>query len=87
LYQNCPNPFNPATKIKFNLPKAGRVKLVVYDILGREIKRLINNEFLPVGGHTILFTDQNLASGIYFYRLDVNDGAENVLTKKMIYVE
>ena len=87
LCQNYPNPFNPSTKIKFNLPKAGIVKLVVYDILGREIKSLLNNEFLSAGGHTILFSEQNLVSGIYFYRFEVNDGAENILMKKMVYVK
>lgn len=87
LYQNYPNPFNPTTKIKYDLPKQGKVKLIIYDILGREIKRLINNELMPAGRHTIEFTGHHLASGVYFYRLEVDDGKEYLMTKKMVFVK
>ncbi|MBC8486440.1 MAG: T9SS type A sorting domain-containing protein [Bacteroidetes bacterium] len=87
LYQSYPNPFNPSTKIKYDLPKKGKVKLIIYDLLGREIKRLIKNELMPAGRHTEEFTGQHLASGVYFYRLEVDDGKEYLMTKKMVYVK
>lgn len=96
LFQNYPNPFNPITTIKFTIPTSSyvpllskkrdlRVSLVtlkVYDILGREIATLINNEIQP-GTHSVTFDTQqySLASGVYFYRLQ--DGAF-INTKKMV---
>ncbi|MCX6164591.1 MAG: right-handed parallel beta-helix repeat-containing protein, partial [Ignavibacteriae bacterium] len=71
LYQNYPNPFNPVTKINYDLPKDGKVKLVIYDILGREIKILVNNEFKQAGQYLIEFNGNFLASGIYFYRIQI----------------
>ena len=70
LHQNYPNPFNPATKISFDLPQDSRVNLVVYDLLGREVKRLVNNEFKVAGTYTYDFNGSSLASGIYFYRFE-----------------
>ena len=72
LYQNYPNPFNPATKISFDLPKDSRVNLVVYDLLCREVTRLVNNEFKVAGNYTYDFNAASLSSGVYFYRLVVS---------------
>ncbi|MEO8513270.1 MAG: T9SS type A sorting domain-containing protein [Ignavibacteria bacterium] len=83
LDQNYPNPFNPNTNIKFDIPKAGNVKLVVYDINGREVNRLINQN-LPAGYYNADFNASNLASGVYFYSLEANDFTD---VKKMILVK
>ena len=83
LDQNYPNPFNPVTKIKFDLPKQGFVSLKVYDILGREIRTLINeNKF--AGSYIVEFNGSDLPSGVYFYRLEVNGYRE---IRKMILVK
>ncbi len=80
LEQNYPNPFNPSTNIKFVIPKSSFVNLKVYDILGREIATLVNEE-KTAGNYKVTFDAKNLASGIYFYRLK----AGNYLSvKKMI---
>jgi ligand-binding sensor domain-containing protein len=68
LYQNYPNPFNPSTTIEFDIPERTNVKLIVYDILGREIETLIDKELEP-GKYKINFTATNLPSGVYFYTL------------------
>ncbi|MDX9924355.1 MAG: T9SS type A sorting domain-containing protein [Ignavibacteriaceae bacterium] len=72
VYQNYPNPFNPTTNIKFSIPKASNVKVIVYDAIGREVRQLVNNE-LNAGTHTIQFNASNLASGIYLYRIEAGD--------------
>jgi len=72
LSQNYPNPFNPVTKISYDLPKSGLVKLMVYDILGREIKNLVN-EFKQAGRYTVEFDGSYFASGVYFYRIQAGD--------------
>jgi len=72
LSQNYPNPFNPTTTIEFALPKNSNVKLVVYDILGRAVAQLVNSE-LNSGYHKVNFNASNLASGIYFYRIEAGD--------------
>ena len=84
LSQNYPNPFNPETTIPFRLAESGRVKLVIYDVRGREIKTLIHAE-TAAGAHTVVWDGTNRAgepvsSGIYFCRLTVR---ENVVTRKM----
>jgi hypothetical protein len=83
LAQNYPNPFNPATKISFSLPKAGDVKLVVFDILGREVATLVN-ENVKAGTHSVQFDASHLASGVYLYRMTAGDFTE---TKKMMLVK
>ncbi|RPI18562.1 MAG: T9SS C-terminal target domain-containing protein [Ignavibacteriae bacterium] len=83
LEQNFPNPFNPATVITYNLPVNGFVTLKVYDITGREVKTLVN-ENQTRGSKEITFDGSNFASGIYFYSLTVN---EFTATKKMILVK
>ncbi|MFC1583895.1 T9SS type A sorting domain-containing protein, partial [Candidatus Neomarinimicrobiota bacterium] len=72
LHQNYPNPFNPSTTIKFDVVEMGHVSLVVYDLLGREIVNLVDQTLEP-GFHTIAWNANRLASGIYFYRITVND--------------
>jgi len=87
LSQNYPNPFNPNTKINYELPKEGKVKLVIYDILGREIKTLVNNEFKQAGRYTVEFNGTQYASGVYFYRIQVEDGKGYTAVKKMVLVK
>ena len=84
LSQNYPNPFNPITKINYQLPKDSKVSLVVYDILGREMIKLVNNEFKNAGSYTLEFNGQLFASGVYFYRLIAND---YVKVKKMVLIK
>lgn len=68
LSQNYPNPFNPTTTIRYDLPKEGLVRIIIYDILGREVKVLVNEEKKP-GVYEFKFDGKNLASGIYFYTI------------------
>lgn len=83
LKQNYPNPFNPQTRISFGVVKSGFVNLKVYDALGREVANLVN-ENLKSGNYEVTFRGDNLASGMYFYKLSVNDFTE---TKKMLMVK
>jgi len=88
LFQNYPNPFNPSTKIKFTIPivKTGHsssVQLVVYDVLGNKIATLINEE-KTAGTYEVKFSGSALTSGIYFYRLQVND---YFAVKKMLMIK
>ena len=71
LSQNYPNPFNPTTKINFAIPKSGMVSLKIYNILGKEVSTLVNQN-MGVGIYTYEFDASRLSSGIYFYRLNVN---------------
>lgn len=68
LDQNYPNPFNPTTAINYRLSTVGSVSLVVYDVLGRKVKTLVNESQSP-GEHTVVFDGSGLASGVYFYSL------------------
>ncbi|MDI6803090.1 MAG: SBBP repeat-containing protein [Bacteroidota bacterium] len=86
LYQNYPNPFNPSTTIKFTLPSASLVTVKIYDILGREVATLLEQEELDEGEQSIDFFADNLSSGIYFCRLVVNKG-EFQQIKKMILMK
>jgi predicted esterase len=72
LEQNYPNPLNPSTTIKFELPKASMVRLSVFDMLGREVSVLVN-ERRDAGVHEVKFDGSNLASGVYFYRMKAGD--------------
>jgi hypothetical protein len=83
LEQNFPNPFNPATNIRYNISKTSQVTLKVFDILGRQVQTLVNTMQAP-GQYTVTFTAQNLASGIYFYRLEAGTFTE---TKKLILLK
>jgi hypothetical protein len=71
LFQNYPNPFNPSTTIEFQIPKSGHVKLTVCDLLGREVKTLVNEEMKP-GSYQSIFDRSSLASGVYLYRIQAN---------------
>ncbi|MCC6865701.1 MAG: T9SS type A sorting domain-containing protein [Ignavibacteria bacterium] len=84
LSQNYPNPFNPSTQIKFSVPKAVNVTLKVYDVLGKEVATLVNNELRQPGFYTADFNASNLASGIYFYRIDAGEFSS---VKKMMLVK
>jgi len=68
LDQNCPNPFNPTTRIKYQIPNSNDVTLKVLDILGREVRTLVN-EVKTAGEHSLTFDATGLTSGVYFYRL------------------
>jgi len=68
VLENYPNPFNPTTQIRFTLPEQSQVSLVVYDMLGREVVRLVD-EVLPAGEQTVRFDASNLANGVYIYRI------------------
>ncbi len=83
LSQNYPNPFNPVTKINFAIPKAGFVSLKVYDLLGREVSNLINEE-KQAGNYSIDFNSGNLTSGVYFYKMQSGSFKE---TKKMLLIK
>ena len=80
LYQNYPNPFNQATTIRYDLPKAQKVRLSVFDVNGREIQVLVD-EYSAAGSHTISFDGQAVSSGLYYYRLTAEDGTA---VRKMI---
>ena len=80
LDQNYPNPFNPSTQIKFGITEASNIDLRVYDVLGREVAVLANNEYLGAGSYNVKFDAANLASGIYIYKLTA--GA-NTVSRKM----
>ena len=83
LSQNYPNPFNPTTNIKFNLPKNEFVTLKVYDMIGNEVKTLVEG-IHSAGKYNIEFDGSNLSSGVYFYTLKTENYAE---TKKMILLK
>jgi hypothetical protein len=83
ISQNYPNPFNPITKIKFALPQNAMTKIIIYDLLGREVQTLINNE-LRAGYHEINFDGGNFHSGVYFYRIQAGNFIQ---TKKMILMK
>ncbi|MDR3628480.1 MAG: T9SS type A sorting domain-containing protein, partial [Ignavibacteriaceae bacterium] len=83
LKQNYPNPFNPSTVISYAIPKASLVTIKVYDVLGKEIRSLVNEE-KSAGNYSIQFNGDNLASGIYFYQMK----SENfVQTRKLILMK
>ena len=88
LNQNHPNPFNPSTTINYGLAEASDVRLVIYNILGQEVKVLVS-EYLPLGGHSIQWDGRDaigrtVASGTYIYRLAAGD---KVAIKKMIFAK
>ncbi len=83
LEQNYPNPFNPVTKIVFSLPQNTDVKLIVYDLLGREVRSIVNEQFSP-GKYTYEFDGSDLPSGVYYYKLTTDDFS---VTKKMVLLK
>jgi hypothetical protein len=83
LSQNYPNPFNPATNIKFAIPKNEFVKITVFDMLGKEIETLVNEQLQP-GTYETNWNASNYPSGVYFYKLSAGDFSE---TKKMLLLK
>ena len=83
LFQNYPNPFNPTTTIKFIIAVTSYVRLAVYDLLGKEVSVLINNQMVP-GNYSRDFNGTQLSSGVYFYRLQAG---EFINTKSMILMK
>jgi hypothetical protein len=83
ISQNYPNPFNPTTKLKYALPQRAAVKIIIYDLLGREIQTLINKE-LEAGYYEINFDANNFPSGVYYYRFQ---SGNIIQTKNMILIK
>jgi hypothetical protein len=83
IAQNYPNPFNPSTTIKYDLPMSAEVRVSVYDLLGREVSVLVNDR-REAGVHEVKFDGSNLASGVYFYRLQTGDF---VATKRLLLLK
>lgn len=83
LSQNYPNPFNPTTKINFALPKQGLVTLKIYDVLGREVRTLVN-EVKTAGQYSVDFNASEFSSGVYFYKLESNGFSD---IKKMMLIK
>ncbi|CUS88924.1 Por secretion system C-terminal sorting domain-containing protein, partial [Candidatus Kryptonium thompsonii] len=89
LYQNYPNPFNPTTNISFYLPVDKKISLIIYDVTGREVVRLIDEQEFPKGKHTVTWDgkDKNgkpVSSGIYLYKLKFGNFEK---TRKMMLVK
>jgi hypothetical protein len=80
LYQNYPNPFNPETVISYQLPAYSFVTLIIYDPLGNEIEKIVNEMQAP-GKHNVIWRQKNISSGVYYCRLISNNYSA---TKKMI---
>lgn len=90
LLQNYPNPFNPTTKISFSIPNSTHVKVIVYDLLGREVQTLVD-EVKTTGDHSVIFDADKLASGIYFYKLQLPPSSpgsvrNTINLKKMLFL-
>lgn len=85
LLQNYPNPFNPYTTIEFELVEPSIVTLIIYNSLGQEITKLLDNEEIEAGRNSVTFDASNLASGVYFYKLVINNSSQ--LTKRMLLLK
>lgn len=83
LSQNYPNPFNPSTKINFAIPKEGFVKITIFDLLGREVRVLVN-ENKTAGYYSVDFSGEGFSSGFYFYKME---SGSYVTTKKMMLIK
>jgi hypothetical protein len=88
LHQNSPNPFNPTTSVKYDMASAGDVNIAVFNVLGQEVKELVNG-YSEAGSHEVIWDGKNtygeqVASGIYFYRIETEQFNE---TKKMILLK
>ena len=81
--QNYPNPFNPTTTISWQTPVAGWQTLRIYDVLGKEIATLVNEE-RPAGGYKVSFNAGNLTSGIYVYKIQIGS---YIQVKKMVLLK
>jgi len=85
LYQNFPNPFNPVTKIRFNIQRETQVTLTVYNVVGEKVATLIENAQVEAGMQQVEWQASDFASGVYFYRLQMNDG--HMLSRKMLLLK
>ncbi len=83
LRQNYPNPFNPKTNIEFDIPRGDQVKIVLFNMLGQEVRTILN-EFKEAGSYKVDFDASSLASGTYYYRITTGDYTD---TKKMVLVK
>ena len=88
LHNNYPNPFNPVTTINYDLPQDGTVRLIIYDLMGREVTRLVNG-FTPAGYHSVRWNaknqmGENVSAGVYFYHLQ---SGNFVKTQKMVLLK
>jgi len=83
LFQNYPNPFNPTTTIRYQIPKEGFVTLKVYNLLGKEVKSLVNG-YKNAGSYNISFDASEFPSGVYFYRLSTGNFNQ---TKKLVLLK
>ena len=83
LKQNFPNPFNPETKIEFEIPKKEFVQLIIYDVLGREVAMLVNEE-LKAGSYNVVWNAEKNGSGVYFYKIKAGDYTD---IKRMLLVK
>lgn len=84
LKQNFPNPFNPTTQITYELPQQSDVTLQIFDLTGRQVATLVNNESVSAGTHTVNFDATNLSSGMYIYRLQAGSV---VLSRKLTLIK
>ncbi len=84
ISQNYPNPFNPSTRIEYSLPEAGNVTLYIYNLLGQRVKTIFENVPQSAGTHEVVFSAQDLPSGIYFYSFKTNDFVQ---VRKMILMK
>lgn len=84
LEQNYPNPFNPSTTIQYSISESANVKLLVFDVTGRQVSELVNQR-QNAGSHSVNFDAENLSSGVYFYRLETENGFSK--TNKMLLIK
>ena len=93
LYQNYPNPFNAETTIRYRLAEPGKIQITIYDITGREVKKLLDEEKPTAGEYSITWNGKDsrghiVSSGVYFYQLKSTNGiGRSVETKKMILIK
>ncbi len=87
LHQNYPNPFNPSTVIRYDLPVSGKVTLKIYDLLGREVKTIENEDQKEPGYFETIVDLSGFSSGVYFYRISVSGDTRFSATKKMLYLK
>ncbi|MEJ2616587.1 MAG: T9SS type A sorting domain-containing protein, partial [Ignavibacteriaceae bacterium] len=83
LYQNYPNPFNPSTKIEYRISEFGLISLKIYDVLGKEVATLVNEE-KPAGTYEVTWNAANLPSGVYFYQIKAGS---YTATKKLLLLK